>query len=339
MAIGLFLKAAGERIQTKIWQSMRTETERDKLFDPEFFEHVPCNLCGESDANAEVVFEADTEKAPRTREEFFNIYSSSGDGPLYERAVRCRRCSLVYLSPRPKGALIIKGYSCAKDERYVSQEEGRGITFRNSLKKITRLRPRGKLLDVGAASGTFVSMAVEAGYDAYGVEPSGWMCDFAKKNYGLRVLQGVLEEQNFKDASFDIVTMWDVLEHVPDPMATLREVMRILVPDGLLFINYPRIDDPLARLAGRKWWFLLSIHLYYFTPRTLSAYLDLLEFEKVLHRMHLQRLAYDYLIERLIVYSPMLAKAGKLLYRIPGFTKAQIPYFACQYLMIARKKR
>lgn len=317
---------------------MRSETERDKLFDPEFFEHVPCNLCGGSDANAEIVFEADSQRAPRTTEEFFNIYSSSGDHILYERVVRCRRCSLVYLSPRPKRVLVIEGYSCAKDKRYISQEKGRGITFRNSLKRIKRLRAGGKLLDVGAASGTFVRMAVEAGYDAHGVEPSRWMCDFAKKNYGVRVLPGVLEEQNFKDGSFDIVTMWDVLEHVPDPMATLQEVKRILTPDGLLVINYPRIDDPLARLAGRKWWFLLSIHLYYFTPKTLSAYLDLLEFEKVLHGMHLQRLAYDYLVERLSVYSPILAKAAKLPYIIPGFKKAQIPYFASQYLMIARKK-
>ena len=194
------------------------------------------------------------------------------------------------------------------------------------------------MLDIGAAAGMFVKVAQDAGYEACGVEPSVWMSNFAKERYGVTVFPGVLEDARFDDASFDIVTMWDVLEHVPDPMATLREVKRILKPGGFLVVNYPRIDDPLAKIFGRKWWFLLSVHLFYFTPKTLLSYMEKLGFEKIAHRPHFQKLSYDYLVERLSVYSRFLAKAAKMLYIIPGFKKILIPYFASQYLMILRKK-
>jgi len=308
----------------------------DKLFNPEFFEHVPCNFCGTTDTD--ILFDADVKKIPKTKEDFINIYSSSSSEVFYERVLRCKKCGFIYLSPRPRRELIINGYSLAQDLRYVSQEKGRQITFKSCLKGIKRLCKEGRLLDIGAASGIFVKMASNAGYQAFGVEPSVWMCEYAKKHYNASVLPGTLEDAKFEDCSFDIITMWDVLEHVTDPMRTLKEVKRILKPGGLLVINYPRIDDPLARIFGKKWWFLLSIHLVYFTPKTLSAYLELLGFKKVLHKMHFQRLAYDYLVERLNVYSPILSKIAKFPYIIPGFKNILIPYFSSQYLMISRKR-
>ena len=165
------------------------------------------------------------------------------------------------------------------------------------------------------------------------------MCEFAKKNYNVSLLPVELEEAQFKDNSFDIITMWDVLEHVPNPLHTLKEIKRILRPDGLLVINYPRIDDPLARVFGKRWWFLLSVHLFYFTPKTLTAYMQKVQFEKVLHAMHIQSLEYGYLVKRLTTYSSALAKAAESLCAIPNFREFPIPYFASQYLLIARNKK
>ncbi|MBU1147869.1 MAG: class I SAM-dependent methyltransferase [Candidatus Omnitrophica bacterium] len=308
-------------------------------FNKEFFEYTPCNLCGNDAANADVLYDAIQEKIPGTAEAFMRIYSSSSSEVFYERLVRCKQCGLIYISPRPRRELIINGYSSAQDRQYVSQERGRTVTFKNCLKIIKRLSDKGKLLDIGAASGIFVKVAKDAGYQACGVEPSLWMCKIAKERYGVSVFPGTLEAAGFKDDSFDIITMWDVLEHVPDPMKTLKDVKRVLKPGGLLIVNYPRIDDPLARIFGRKWWFLLSVHLFYFTPKTLLAYMEKLGFEKIVHRPHFQKLEYDYLVERLSVYSKFLAKIAKLPYIIPGFKKILIPYFASQYLMILRKKR
>ncbi|MFH1754037.1 MAG: class I SAM-dependent methyltransferase [Candidatus Omnitrophota bacterium] len=307
------------------------------MHNKEFFEDIPCNLCGSGDVD--VVYEADTEKIPKTREDFTKIYSSSSSEIFCERVVRCRRCGLIYISPRPKKDLILKGYSSAEDETYVSQERGRFITFKKCVEIIKRFSPSGKLLDVGAAAGIFVKAAADAGYDACGVEPSGWMSTTAKERYGVTIYPGVLQEQRFDDSSFDIVTMWDVLEHIPDPMAALGEVRRILKPGGLLVVNYPRIDDFFAKIFGRRWWFLLSVHLFYFTPGTLHQYMEKTGFERIAHRPHFQLLAYNYLVERLSAYSPFLAKVARAFYVIPGFKKILIPYFASQYLMIARKRR
>lgn len=321
---------------TTLFQGMRPSLN-NSLFDPEFFEHISCNLCGTDEA--QVLFEADAMRIPKTRKEFIAVYSSGSEHIFYERLVRCRICGLIYLSPRPRCNLITDGYFLAKDERYISQEKSREKTFRSSLKIIKRLCPTGKLLDIGAASGTFIKVASQAGFEASGIEPSGWMCDFAKKNYNVKILPVLLEDAKFPDNSFDIITMWDVLEHTPNPMNTLKEATRILKPGGLLFINYPRIDDLLAKIFGRKWWFLLSIHLFYFTPKTLSSYMEKLGFKKLLHKMHIQSLEYSYLVQRLNAYTPALANIAKLAYIIPGVRNLSIPYFASQYLLIARKKQ
>ena len=313
---------------------------KDKiLFNPEFFEYVSCNLCGADNKQADVVFEADTDKIPKTKEDIMNLYSASSKEIFYERVVRCKKCGLIYISPRPKAKLVVSGYSYAKDEQYVSQEKGRIITFGNCLKIVKKMRGNGRLLDIGAASGIFVKLAADEGYDALGIEPSVWMCELAKRLYNANVLPGTLDDTEFEDDSFDIITMWDVLEHVPDPMATLKKVKRILKPGGFLIVNYPNIADPLAKLFGRKWWFLLSVHLFYFTPETLSSYMKHLGFEKTLHKMHFQVLSYEYLVHRLNEYSKTLAKAAKLPYIIPGFRKLQVPYFASQYLMAGRNKK
>jgi SAM-dependent methyltransferase len=311
--------------------------KNSELFRGELFEHVRCNLCGASDGDADVVFDADPRHIPRSRDEIIAVYSAASSDVFYERIVRCRRCGLMYVSPRPKQELITEGYSQAEDKNYVSQEKGRQRTFEKCLRTIRTMRSTGKLLDVGAASGIFVKIAADAGYEAYGIEPSQWMCAVAKREYGVKVLPGMIEDAKLEDGSFDIVTMWDVLEHTFDPMRTLTSIRRILKPGGFLFINYPRIDDPLARLAGRRWWFLLSIHLFYFTPRTLSAFLERAGFKTLAHKRHYQWLAYDYLVYRLSVYSASLARLAKIPYFLPGFRKLLIPYFASQYLLISQK--
>ena len=307
------------------------------LFDAEFFEYVPCNLCGAVDTD--ILYDADVQRIPKRRNDLISIYSSSSNRICYEQVLRCRKCGLIYLSPRPKRQIIIHSYSCAEDTKYISQEKERQLTFKRCLKTIKHLCSEGSLLDIGAACGIFVKTAVDAGYKAIGVEPSVWMCEFAKKQYNVTILPTVVEDAKFKDSSFDIVTMWDVLEHVPDPMCTLKEVKRILKPGGILVINYPRIDDPLAKIFGRHWWFLLSIHLFYFTHKTLSSYLEYVGFEPILHKMYIQTLAYGYLVERLKAYSPGLAKIAQVPYVIPEFRRLLIPYFASQYLMVAKRRK
>ena len=110
-------------------------------------------------------------------------------------------------------------------------------------------------------------------------------------------------EQNYPAKSYDVVTLWDVLEHTPDPKTEMREMHRLLKDDGLLVINYPDIGSWIARADGTSWVFLLDVHLYYFTRATIRKLLGDAGFEVVRIRPHFQRLALGYVLHRATPYA------------------------------------
>lgn len=298
-------------------------------------ERVRCNLCGADDY--EVVYPPRYEAAKP--DEIAQTFRSSGDEVLLDRLVRCRNCGLQYLNPRLRGDVVIEGYSEGSDEVFVSQVAGRERTFAKSLRGIERLRPqRGRLLDVGTAGGSFLSVAKQTGWDVAGCEPNRWMCDWGNKHYGLQIVPGTIFDMKLPNASFDVVTLWDVLEHTPDPKATLQECSRVLKPGGLLVVNYPDISSLVARLMGRRWVFLLSVHLYYFTPETLRKMLEELGFRMIKRRAHWQTLEVGYILFRMEAYLKSLAKAAGWVVRKVGLSHLQIPYWMGQVLVIAEKQ-
>lgn len=302
-------------------------TTADALVSP------PCNLCGADD------YAIVHETVPIGGEGDGSAKFSASSAILgKERIVRCRRCDLVYINPRVAESAILEAYAGSVEENYVSESEGRYITFQADARLLERWAPaKGRLLDVGAAAGLFVKAAKEAGWDAVGVEPCRWLADYARSKLGLDVRTATLLEARLPEASFDAVTMWDVLEHLADPSAELREAARIIKPGGLLLINFPDFSSVLARLAGRRWWFLLSMHLYYFTPATLKKMLEQAGFSALGVMPHYQRLSLGYLLTRLEPYCGPLARALQPLARLLGLSRRQIPYYASQTKIIARK--
>lgn len=297
-------------------------------------ERVPCNLCGADDY--EVVYAPRYEAAKP--EEIAETFRSSGDEVLLDQLVRCKQCGLQYLNPRLRGDVVIEGYSEGSDEVFVSQVAGRERTFAKSLREIERLHPqRGRLLDVGTAGGSFLAVAKKAGWDVAGCEPNRWMCKWGNKHYGLQIVPGTIFDMQLADAAFDVVTLWDVLEHTPDPKATLQECSRVLKPGGLLVVNYPDISSLVARLMGRRWVFLLSVHLYYFTPDTLQKMLGELGFRVIKRRAHWQTLELGYILFRMEAYLKPIAKAAGWVARKLGLSHLQIPYWMGQVLVIAQK--
>lgn len=297
-------------------------------------ESVPCNLCGADDF--EVVHPPRYELAKP--EEIANTFRSSGDEVLLDRLVKCKRCGLQYLNPRLRADVVIDGYSSGSDEMFVSQSAGRERTFATSLKMIERLRlQRGRLLDVGTAGGSFLAVAEQAGWGVAGCEPNRWMCEWANQHYGLQVVPGTVFDMKLAPDSFDVVTLWDVLEHTPDPKATLAECKRVLKQGGLLVVNYPDIESMVSRLMGRKWVFLLSVHLYYFTGKTLPHMLEELGFRVVQSRRHWQTLELGYILFRMEAYLKRVARAFGWLVKRLGLARLQIPYWMGQNLVIAEK--
>jgi 2-polyprenyl-3-methyl-5-hydroxy-6-metoxy-1,4-benzoquinol methylase len=299
-------------------------------------EEVACNLCGSGDVRVlrpgRYASEADAAELTRT-------FSSSSDEPLSQQLVECAQCGLQYVTPRLRADAVLEGYAAGADELFVSQARGRELTFAKCLTMIERVwrRPAGRLLDIGTGGGSFLHVASKRGWQVEGCEPNRWLCEWAQQNYGLRVRPGTVFDQQYPPNSCDVVTLWDVLEHTPDPKSEIREVHRLLADGGLIVVNYPDIGSWIARLMGRSWVFLLDVHLYYFTRTTMRKLLEDEGFELVTVRPHFQRLGMGYVLRRAAPYVGAAARAGELAVKAVGLTEWQVPYWMGQTLVIARK--
>lgn len=298
-------------------------------------ETVICNLCGEDDYD--VVHPPKYELA--RPEEILNTFRSSGDEKLLDQLVRCNNCGFQYLNPRLRSDVVIEGYSQGSDEMFISQAAGRERTFAKSLKLIERHKPaKGRLLDVGTAGGSFLAVARQAGWEVAGCEPNRWLVNWGNDKYGLDIQPGTIFDMQLEDASFDVVTLWDVLEHTPDPSKVLLECQRVLKPGGLLVVNYPDVDSLIGRLMGRRWVFLLSIHLHYFTVDTIRQMLSQTGFKLVKRRRHWQSLELGYILFRMQAYIAGLAKLGGKIVKGLRLEHLQIPYWMGQVLVLAEKE-
>ncbi|MBP7928072.1 class I SAM-dependent methyltransferase [Patescibacteria group bacterium] len=142
---------------------------------------------------------------------------------------------------------------------------------------ITRLKANGKLLDVGCGDGKFLNLFSNREWDLYGIEPYGKPVSPSKN---IKFISEKFENTKLQDSSFDVITMWHVLEHIENPTEVLRELHRILKPDGLIFISVPNINSFSFRLFKQHWFALyLPIHTYHYSINTLTALLNISGFE------------------------------------------------------------
>jgi SAM-dependent methyltransferase len=182
-------------------------------------------------------------------------------------------------------------------------------------------------------------VAARRGWEVAGCEPNRWLCEWGKKTYDLEIQPGTLFDHRYPDCAFDVVTVWDVLEHTADPLGFLAECHRILKPGGLIVVNYPDIGSWIARVMGRRWLFLISVHLYYFTRRTITEALRRACFEVVRMRPHFQWLEVDYVLRRGEPVAGVFARAAKRVIAGLGLSRSQVPYWLGQTLVVARKNR
>lgn len=150
-------------------------------------------------------------------------------------------------------------------------------------------RPPARMLEIGCAHGGFVALARWAGYDAVGLEMSPWVVEFARRTFGIPVLQGPVEQQPLPERSFDAVVLNDVLEHLADPAGTLGCCARLLKDDGVLFVQTPCYPEGASfeELQARKDRFLEMMqgmareHIHLFSRRAAGVLLSRLGFAAV----------------------------------------------------------
>jgi len=303
-------------------------------------EYVKCNLCGADDFK--IIY---AKAQPKAEVALKDKYSAAKSVMCTDQVVKCNKCGLVYINPRLNDSIIIKACSSGDDKVYTSQAESRMRTFNSGLKWLEKFASKkGKLLDIGCAAGYFLKVAKDSGWDVQGVELNKWLAAQGRKRFHLKVFAGTLEKARLKPKCFDAVTMWDVIEHIPAPKETLVEVNRIMKNGGILLISTPNFSSIFAKMFGRRWWFLLSHHLYYFTPTTLDRMLSETGFKVLKLRLHVQKLELSYLIKMLKHLSGNRAVAAGCHVAI-GLSEAlklgklSIPYYAGQIDVVAKKVR
>lgn len=214
----------------------------------------------------------------------------------------CRECGFVFANPVPDGEAIARFYAALDDEEYSQEDEGRGRNFAVILKRLRRFVPPGStLLDVGAASGIFLNLARRGGYRVAGIEPAARLVADAERLYGLTLFCGSAEAFVAREP-FAVVTLLDVLEHVPDPGAFLAVLDRFLAPGGMLVIVTPDIGSLAARLMGGRWWHYRAAHINFFNRRSLERLLAEHGFEIELRKRFAWNFSSYYLLTRLLPF-------------------------------------
>ncbi len=280
----------------------------DTITQAATIEDVACNLCGER--NARILYPS-TLGTDHRQPETSHFRCTTATYGVHPTIVRCNNCGLIYANPRLDSTTIDESYSQVDDPLYIEEREGRVLTFRRNLLPLEALvttpAPR-RLLDVGCHIGVMLQIAQERDWEATGVEPSAWAAARAREQ-GFNVINATLANASLPDNRFDAVTMWDVVEHLTNPAADLNHVHRVLKPGGVVGIHTIDIESLLARMMGPRWPWLMEMHLYYFSPRTLGRMLEQIGFrtERIIYQGRYLRLGY--FLTRVEPYSRPLARA------------------------------
>ncbi|HVA65947.1 MAG TPA: class I SAM-dependent methyltransferase [Elusimicrobiota bacterium] len=267
-------------------------------------ENVACNLCGSRRFKT-------LRDRPYASSNSSDCAATTDQYQAYGRIVRCQDCGLVFTNPRPGAADLLSGYSGCTDQTYLTEASSRSINAHFSLNTIRRFAKGGRLLEIGASTGCFLN-AARVDFEVVGLEPSQWACRVARERFRLECYaEGIQATTRFAPASFDVVALIDVIEHLPDPAAAVRKAAELLRPGGLLYVVTPDIESFSSKILGGYWWGLRPAHIYYFSAKTLGRLLAQSGFEVVLNKSFGRIFTWGYWASRLRHY-PRWLYAGTL---------------------------
>jgi 2-polyprenyl-3-methyl-5-hydroxy-6-metoxy-1,4-benzoquinol methylase len=206
---------------------------------------------------------------------------AAGEAGLWFAVVQCKRCGLCFTNPRPSASCIGQFYP----PEYRPHRNRHRLKAGNQLRFLSgqryrkgfdlRWHGRGRLLDFGCGAGSFLERMHERGWSVTGLDISPSAVNQARSQLGLPVLLGSLPHAELAPESFDVITMWQSLEHVHDPQVILRQARELLVEGGKLYVAVPNIDSLPFRWFGPAWYGLdLPRHLTHFSPVTLQVMME-----------------------------------------------------------------
>jgi 2-polyprenyl-3-methyl-5-hydroxy-6-metoxy-1,4-benzoquinol methylase len=261
---------------------------------------VLCNLCGAD--HYTVVYDT---LVKEQEDNYSDSYKITDHSNVAVRIVKCCKCGLIYTNPRIDQTRIHQNYTSMADDYYVQEEAGRRKSADSILKYLGKINKKGRILDVGCATGFLLDQARKGGWEVYGVELSSWAVDYARNKLQLpNITQGSLKEADYPANFFDAVVLKDVIEHLTDPKETLEQIRHVLKPSGIMCCNTPDIDSLASKILGAKWWGIKQSHLTYFNKNSLSALFKATGFVPLKVRSHARTFTLNYWIYNLLGYKP-----------------------------------
>jgi len=253
--------------------------------------------------------------------------------PIY----KCPNCDLYITHLKNSYHQVIKnyytqGYFTGKKNKagYANYQQDHQVVRRNALSYIDLLskhKTNGKLLDVGCATGIFLEEAQKKGFKPHGIDVSEYAVKIAQKKFKQKVKKGTLPNKKFLNYSFDVITLFDVFEHLDKPNKQLATYKKLLKKNGLIFIVTGNTDSLLSKIQKQNWHFFIPPqHVYFYSLKNLTTLLSSHGF-KIIHTSNVgKHLSIRYLLHlmRTINKSPL----ANFLYSISNKTLlAKIPFY------------
>ena len=227
-----------------------------------------CGIC-QGNSDCEVLYKRQKETFAKKQGQFSPVAQDFG---IYYNIIRCGKCGHIFADNDPKEKILEKYEEAEDPGSYLSLWKFRENNCARALKKALQFcapsQPL-RVLDVGAGGGIAVRYLQSLGHDVIGVEPSRALVKMAKEKMGVSLLSGTLDQLLEEGASFDLICMLEVIEHLQSPAETIKTIRHLLKEGGILLITTPNINSFGAQLLGKRWWSFRGMHLHYFSPKTL----------------------------------------------------------------------
>jgi 2-polyprenyl-3-methyl-5-hydroxy-6-metoxy-1,4-benzoquinol methylase len=237
-------------------------------------------------------------------------YSLVAAGPIVP-LIACSKCGLMRQGFVPKTEKHSFMSYAGGEERFYKQrkdkEDAQLVDFLKIMPRLEKfLLDKGRLLEIGCAMGTLLFEIRELGWEVVGIEPEEWTCEIARNRYGLNVINATFQEAEIEEASFDVVLMLHVIEHLPDPNKGLEHIAKLIRPGGFLVLETPRFDTLSFKLLKGKERSVIAGHYYYFTRATIRVLVQKSGFEVV----RLEAVGRTLTLDRLCFYAAKFLDSG-----------------------------
>ena len=302
-----------------------------------FDEKIDCPIC--ESKNFKILKKKTIVKKDLENSRYF--FNSSSNHSLSQQLVECKYCELVYVNPRISSKLINDGYSYNEDKKFILQNNQRIETFKINLNRVLNLinykNKKFSILDVGSAGGAFLKSIKDPLITCDGIEPNKWLVDQAKKKYSKISMFATTIENFNNNKKYELITYWDVFEHLTDINNEIFFVNKLLKKNGYLILNLPDYGSLHRKIMGFKWPFFLDVHLYYFNKKTIELFMKNNQFQFIDIIKHVQILKLGYIMERIINIFPYL-KFLSFFVRLLNLENIKIKYNIGQNIYIFKKQ-